>query len=93
MYTIANDLCEFKEFEHGETIINQDCKSKLNLYYLFQEKKTIKNLKQKDKDFILSQKLTQKCNYQTLKQQWDDRQKVNDWYSIVAKKKRDEELA
>lgn len=34
MYTIANDIAEFKEFEDGETIVHQDEKSKLNLFYL-----------------------------------------------------------
>jgi len=39
----------------------------------------MKGLKTKDKDYVLNQKLTQRCNYPTLKQEWDDRQLKNDW--------------
>lgn len=37
VYTIANDLAEFKEYEDGEVIVRQDCKSKLNLAFMQRE--------------------------------------------------------
>ena len=62
LYTIAYDLAEFKEYEPGETIVCQDKKSALNLFHLMSELQTMRELKKKDKDYMLSQKLTQRCN-------------------------------
>ncbi len=58
LYTIANDMAEFKEFEDGETIVHQDQKSNYNLSYLRKEINALGSLKMKDKDYILSQKVT-----------------------------------
>ena len=67
LYTIANDMAEFKEYEDGEVIVRQDQKSGYNLNYFVAELKTMEALKRKDHDYVLSQKLTQHCNYPTLK--------------------------
>ena len=37
LYTIANDIAEFKEFQAGEIIVEQDLKSPYNLNNLFNE--------------------------------------------------------
>ena len=50
-------------------------------------------LKRKDHDYVLSQKLTQHCNYPTLKQAWDEKAITNNFREYLMKKKKDEELA
>lgn len=51
------------------------------------------NLKTKDDQYVLSQKLTQRFNYPTLKQAWDEQEVNVNWEEQLSKKKRDEELA
>ncbi len=58
LYTIANDMAEFKEYEDGEVIVRQDQKSNYNLNYMKEEFKAIDLAKNKDKDYLLSQKVT-----------------------------------
>ena len=58
LFTIANDMAEFKEYEDGEVIVHQDQKSGYNLNYFVAEFKTMEALKRKDHDYVLSQKLT-----------------------------------
>ena len=72
IYAMAHDMVEFKEYKEGETIVHQDIKSVYNLHYLKSETQAMKNLKVKDDAYQLSQKLTQRCNYPTLKQAWDE---------------------
>ena len=79
LYTIAHDMAEFKEFDDGEVIVHQDQKSCYNLHYLKTERNAMLALKNKDHEYSLSQKLTQRCNYPTLKQAWDDREVSNKW--------------
>ena len=50
-------------------------------------------LKNKDHEYLLSQKLTQRCNYPTLKQAWDEREVSNAWQKYLVEKKKAEELA
>ena len=44
MFTIANDLAEFRDFKEGDTICHQDNESKLNLMYMQQERSSIMKL-------------------------------------------------
>ena len=58
VYSMAHDMIQFKEFNDGETIVHQDVKSCYNLHYLKSETQAMKNLKNKDDAYLLSQKLT-----------------------------------
>lgn len=91
-YAIAYDLAEFKEYDHDQTIVHQDLKSVYNLKYLYSERDAIDNLREKDHNYFLSQKLTQRCNYPTLKQAWDEREVRNKWFDYLRQKKKAEEL-
>ena len=37
--------------------------------------------------------MTERCNYLTLKQAWDDREVSNQWHAYLREKKKAEELA
>lgn len=93
LFSIAYDMAEFKEYEEGETIVHQDRKSHYNLHFLKSNFDAMRNLRLKDKDYELSQKLTQRCNYPTLKQAWDEQEVKRNWDAYITKKKKDEELA
>ena len=86
-------MAEFKEYEDGEVIVRQDQKSGYNLNYFVAELRAMEALKRKDHDYVLSQKLTQHCNYPTLKQAWDEKAISNNFREYLMKKKKDEELA
>ena len=44
IFTIAHDIGEFKEFHHGETIVNQDTDSLYNFKYQEQEMQALTSL-------------------------------------------------
>jgi hypothetical protein len=44
LFTIANDLAEFRDFKEGDTICHQDNESKFNLMYMQQERAAIMKL-------------------------------------------------
>ena len=73
--------------------MHQDRKSHYNLHFLKSNFDAMRNLKLKDKDYELSQKLTQRCTYPTLKQAWDEQEVKRNWDAYITKKKKDEELA
>jgi len=61
------------------------------LKHQFAEAKAIFDMKQKDKDYALSQKLTQRFNYPTLKEEWDDRYSYKKYIKYWQRRKREEE--
>mmetsp|Transcript_5999 Transcript_5999/g.7086 ORF Transcript_5999/g.7086 Transcript_5999/m.7086 type:complete len:141 (+) Transcript_5999:130-552(+) len=89
LYTIANDLAQFKEFEDGEVIVHQDQKSKINLHYLKLEMQAMKSLKTKDKEYVQGQKLAQRCNYPSLRQEWDEYKTRKNFNKVLEKIRRD----
>ena len=74
-------------------ITNQDQQSLYNINYLKNEYQSIVGLKRKDNEYLLSQKLTQRCNYPTLKQSWDDRLVKNNYHLYLRERAKAEELA